>query len=242
MELVVNNSFLGFRPQGNFSFNGYDSQDLFLENLKNKPDDWYYKDKEITYSFNNLGHRSKNIEDVDLDNYILFTGCSHTAGVGLELDKTYAQIVAKKLNCDYYNLAVSGSGLDIMMHNLSIWLHTIKKQPKYIILQWPDTSRFLSYEEGAFHSRGLWEKDPNILNFILAADTTNNSNAKLELAKLYVSTIPNVTTININYNNNDDILFEMYDLARDGLHFGIESNRILADLILEKISVNTKFV
>jgi hypothetical protein len=34
----------------------------------------------------------------------------------------------------------------------------------------------------------------------------------------------------------------MYDLARDGVHFGIESNRILADLILEKISVNTKFV
>ena len=44
--------------------------------------------------------------DDDQDNYILFIGCSHTMGVGLELEKTYPHILSEKLKMDYYNLAV----------------------------------------------------------------------------------------------------------------------------------------
>jgi len=234
MALRVTNGFLGFRLQGNLSYIDHDNEELFLKNLKDKPNDWYYRDKEITYSYNNLGHRSKNIEDVDLDNYILFTGCSHTEGVGLELDKTYSNIVATELKCDYYNLALGGSGIDTVMHNLNVWLHTIKKQPKHIIFQWPDPSRFLAYENDAFHIHGLWEKDPNILNFILAGDANYYFTARYQLAKILIESMNNVTLVNLATNNNE-VHFKRYDFARDGLHFGIESNRILADILLEKI-------
>ncbi len=241
MVLRVTNGFLGFRLQGNLSYVDHDNEELFLKNLKDKPNDWYYRDKEIIYSYNNLGHRSKNIEDVDLDNYILFTGCSHTEGIGLELDKTYANIVAKELNCDYYNLALGGSGIDTMMHNLNLWLHTIKKQPKYIICQWPDPNRFITYESDVFHAHGLWEKDPNILNFILAGDTNCYFKARVMLAKILIASMNNVIKVSLLSNENE-VHFKRYDIARDGLHYGIESNRILAEHILEKISLNKKSV
>jgi DNA polymerase III alpha subunit len=53
------------------------------------------------------------IEDIDLNNYILFIGCSHTEGIGLELQTTYPYLVSEELKCDYYNLGLGGTGIDV---------------------------------------------------------------------------------------------------------------------------------
>ena len=85
--MKFNKNFIGNNmPNKTVNFLGFtDSEERYLESIKTQPNDWYYKDRSFTYSYNEYGHRSKNISDIDLDNYILFTGCSHTEGVGLEL-------------------------------------------------------------------------------------------------------------------------------------------------------------
>jgi hypothetical protein len=51
-------------------------------------------------------------------------------------------VLAEILKCDYYNLGVGGSGIDIMFHNLFVWLASQPKKPKLIIVQWPSAERF----------------------------------------------------------------------------------------------------
>ena len=62
----------------------------------------------------NNNFTGERAQEIILNNYILFTGCSHTKGVGLALEDTYPYLLAQKLNCDYYNLALGGTGQDVM--------------------------------------------------------------------------------------------------------------------------------
>ena len=72
-------------------------------------------------------------EDIDLDNYILVIGCSQTEGIGLKIEDTYPYLLSKNLNCDYYNLGICGTGIDVLNYNLVTWFTKIKKPPKLLI-------------------------------------------------------------------------------------------------------------
>jgi len=239
--LSIKDGFLGLPSdyslyQKNEFYSGHDSKELYEKNLKDKPIDWYYRDKQITYLYNNLGHRCKKISDINLDNYLLFVGCSHTEGVGNMLEDTYPYIVSKRLDCDYYNLSVGGTGLDTMMHNLNIWMNRIKSKPKYIIWQWPEYTRFLSYDKTDIKFHGMWESDTNIKNFILAGDMVNYFNARMKLVDVLLEYIPNVLEIDFfEKRKNNNIFFEKLDLARDDLHYGYKSNENIANLIVSRL-------
>lgn len=237
LPLEITNGFLGFGVNRSVRFSGHDSIELLNNNLKTKPIDWYYRNKDIVYSYNNLGHRSASIDNINLDNYILFVGCSHTEGVGLALEDRYSHIVAKESNHDYYNLSVGGTGIDTMMHNLNIWLTTVQQKPKYIIWQWPEPGRYLSYDKNVIGAHGMWQKDPNVINFILAGDMSNYFNARLKLAQILLEKLDNVITIDIFefVDRKSNIFFEKLDLARDDLHYGVLSNRKIANLVLDII-------
>ena len=45
--------------------------------------------------YNTSGFRmSKELDDIDLDNYCLFLGSSHTEGVGVEIEQRYSTLVS----------------------------------------------------------------------------------------------------------------------------------------------------
>lgn len=242
VPLSLTDGFLGINRNRHLKFSGHDSLALLDSNLKNKPIDWLYRNKDVSYSYNNLGHRSINITDVNLDNYILFVGCSHTEGVGLSVHDRYSAIVSKQLNCSYYNLSVGGTGIDTMMHNLNIWLATVRQKPKHIIWQWPEPSRYLSYHNNMVGAHGMWQKDPNVMNFILAGDMSNYFNARLKLAEIFLEKLDNVITIDIFefVDRRSNIFFERIDLARDDMHYGILSNTKLANLLINRIHSGNK--
>lgn len=223
-----------------------DSEERYQKNLETQPIDWYYRNKQFTYSYNQYGHRSKNINDIDLDNYILFTGCSHTEGVGLELEKTYPYLVAEKLGCDYYNLGLGGSGIDVIEHNVVQWFLTVKKKPKYLFIQWPDHSRFISKNNDPNYTslveQGTWAHvSSETSKFIVRAEDSGYNFARryihrhlvLEIANCPVITVG--ATSNIPYDTSSIYLFQR-DLARDLAHFGNNSHRYLADDILSSIN------
>lgn len=245
-NLYINSGFLGenplhpVRPSVHTKYSGHDSPELLEKNLKIKPDNWYYRNISIDYLYNNLGHRCKRIGEIDLNNYILFIGCSHTEGVGNRIIDTFPYIVSKELKCDYYNLSLGGSGIDTMMHNLNIWLHKIKHQPKYIVWQWPEPTRYLSYDGKNINRHGTWQDDTNTSNFIIAGDMSNYFHARIKLAESLLEQLPNVVEIDFFTKKNKNIFFERLDLARDDLHYGVESNKNLASKLYDRMhKINT---
>ena len=229
--MQFNENFIGYPPNTTIEFSGGDQKFMYDQNLIDQPQDWYYRFNTITYEYNSLGHRCKDIKDIDLDNYLLFSGCSHTEGIGLELEKTFSYLVANQLGMDYYNLALGGSGVDAMTYNLLTWLTTVKKLPKAVVILRPIPTRFM-----------LEINDR--LSFVNASSNDNNENRFLALGDEigYFETMKNMyeQLIKTNYRDTKIIFIdawelEVFDLARDMSHAGNISNGILAKRIIKKL-------
>lgn len=212
--------------------------------LQRMPDDWYYRTVDVTYKLNNYGHRSKNIDEIDTNNYILFIGDSHTFGVGLELEKTYAYLTAQDLNMTYYNLSVGGTGLDFMFYNLNMWLTKFPK-PKYISICWTDPHRvtLATKDNIAFSPTGSWSKQVDEQQLIIAGNVTGYFRTR---ALLYYNLLESI----FNFNKVPYSSISFYPLypthfkfknfgcnqidgfARDGDHGGNKLNRAIADYII----------
>lgn len=220
-------------------FVGGDDEERFKKNLSIMPDDWYYRTHQITYNYNKFGHRCKNIEEIDLDNYIIFSGCSHTEGTGLELETTYPFLVSKMLQCDYYNLAIPASGQDVLVYNVLSWYFKVPKKPRLIMIQWPDHSRFASYdkERKNFLERGSWMEDQYVRDFIVDAENSGFFNARKKLGTLLVSNIvKDVPIIKFNFSgqklyDSDNMTMRKLDLARDQSHSGIKSHKKFSEIL-----------
>jgi hypothetical protein len=242
----IYNDFIGSDDSNTtLKFIGGDSEKQFIQAIEKMPKDWYYNNTEILYNYNNLGHRCKNFEDLDQDNYILFIGCSHTMGVGLELEKTYPHLLSEKLRMDYYNLAVPATGNDVVEYNLSTWFFKMNKKPKLVIVQWPDHTRFIEYDELHRHSleRGSWNTDPNYVSFIVNAEDAGMFKARGVMAENMLKNIIEVPMITCNFGSQKgygiyDLYMTRVDRARDLNHAGINSHYAFTKMLLNYIEVN----
>jgi len=226
------------------TWSGSDSIENLSMNLEKMPKDWYYRNNDITYSFNSFGHRSKELDYLDIDNYILFTGCSNTLGVGLELSKTYPNLISQQLGCDYYNLAVGGSGIDALLHNLIIWRSVVRKLPKFLIIQWPERNRYLSMSDpdsNILITNGIWNNRIEVKKFIIAGEDVGFFLSRKNLASKTIESIFNCPTIQISLNQdyetgNNIIKFPKIDYARDTIHPGILANLLFSNRICKEIA------
>ena len=220
-----------------------DSIEQYNENIMSQPDDWYYRNRTITYSFNQYGHRSKEIIDVDLENYILFLGCSHTEGVGLELETTYPYLISKQLGCDYYNLGLAATGIDVVEYNLLTWFAKVNNKPKAVVIQWPDHSRFISHnpEYENLIERCSWSNDDHTGKFILNAETSGLAAARKQLIAKLVENVVKVPTIQCVFTshpsfNRYNLYLRKIDKARDLAHAGLKSHQAWSELLLEELA------
>lgn len=248
--LLLNNDFIGYEPeQHNELFSGSDSEELYTQHLKLKSNDWYYRTNQISYIRNSNGHRCKEITDIDLSNYILFAGCSHTEGIGLELENTYPYLLSKLLNCDYYNLGVGGSGIDVLLHNLIVWSGTVKQKPKLVVVQWPFWARYARFTreptnatlESTLISTVSGKKDPTLME----GEEVHYFKTVEHLARIKIKHMIDVPVINVglsyypSFMTDDFVTFDHSDNARD-FHMGIESNKNLASKLYHRIqAINT---
>jgi|TARA_R110000822_G_C15136000_1_gene475646 hypothetical protein len=189
--------------------------------------------------YNSLGHRCKDIADLDFDNYVLFTGCSHTVGVGVTLKQSFPYKVAKKLKCDYYNLGVGGSGVDTIEHNLLVWFTLFDKPPKYIFCEWPDYARFMSQLPGYENMlpAGSWSYP----EFLVTADYPLQ--VKEELVYKLINNLSPCPIIDIRHSalglageNPYTIWHFDEDTGTDGLHPGPKSHKATAEKIIDYLN------
>ena len=247
---ITANGFIGWAPDRNDELfistsSGSDSLQRFNDSLKTKPADWYYRDKVITYKRNVNGHRCKNIEEINLNNYFLAIGCSHTEGVGLILEDTYAYSLSNQLNCDYYNLGLGGSGIDVLQYNLLTWMAKIKQKPKFIVFQHPHENRFALVDDYEIKLQGSWTKVKESNEFLILADKLNYFSSKYKLIEVLIENVIDVPIIHLHIpykygfefteTPTSIVVDPNIDKARDDIHFGVETNKKITSDILQKL-------
>jgi len=219
MLFKYDNGLIGTKNFTNFTISGSDSYESYQKNLKLMDDDWYYRHNPVTYCRNTTGHRSVELSELDSD-FILFTGCSITVGSSVELEKTYPYLVSKELNMPYYNLAVEGSGADLLAYNLTTFLK--HKTPKYIVVQWPELCRTYKETVDTIIVQGPWTNDSEYQRLLVSGYVEHYSNV---LKNVIRNTIPiiEVETVTIDY-------------GRDLKHPGINSHYQMSVSILSKLN------
>lgn len=230
-------------------------EENYYRGLKNLDETWPYHTLDFNYKFNTHGHRSIELEELP-ENYFLITGCSHTLGVGLRLEDTYPFKLSELLQCQYYNLAMNGSGPDLTFFNTLIFLSKVKFKPKFVLIQWPDPARqfFIGNDTSYFFSPGFSNSSDDVPKAYKILITQNNTILqnifyRNILANLLVSQdIPVFEFLFSGWLREDKVLYPEFDMnvktgiipiyetplldtARDLHHYGIKCNQSWANTI-----------
>lgn len=216
-----------------FNFDGTDTQKLFKKNLKDHLfKDWVYKDKTITYRYNEHGFRNKSFTDVDWAKSIVVTGCSNAFGIGLALEDTLCWHLEKMLNTPVVNLAVPASAVDLACWN-SLRLHNSYPRPKAIVHCWTSLDRYTDYNDNRLlpftaHHPQYFGK----LNWAYRSMQYIESDRALWKDKIpYVE----ATFFCMDYDDAQIIKLDFLDKARDFSHPGIKAHYAAAEKISEQL-------
>jgi len=99
---------------------------------------------ELAAKYNSLGHYSKEIKDIDLENHFIIVGDQAGLCDNMHIRDTFFYKTSNLLNIDYYNLCVRHGGLDAVKHNLLTWIWRIGT-PKAIVIAWENPNNFLYF-------------------------------------------------------------------------------------------------
>jgi len=188
--------------------------------------------------------RCKPIQDIDFNNYVLFTGTSHTEGLGVDVEESFPYLVSKYFNYDYFNLAIGGTGTDVVEHNLLVWSYLFKdRQPQYVFIEWPPEERYAAKYPGYenYIETGNWSEDPNAVDLLIKGKKVFE-NRSLMLYNL-ASSLFKCPIINLRYSslvsehldNSNMIWIQRLDRGTDDSHPGPKSHKDLSKKIIEHI-------
>jgi hypothetical protein len=136
------------KPSNCLDFYGTDTELTFNSNIQQFLN-WRYLDKKITYKFNSLGLRmDKEVSELSKDYFVAF-GCSHTLGVGVAYEDTWASQLSRLTGLDFINSAVSGSSIKLNAIN---FFNLLEKGllPRAVAFAWPSSVRYCFYEKDEF--------------------------------------------------------------------------------------------
>jgi hypothetical protein len=210
-----------------------DTEERYLKHLEThrgalEMNGWIDK-PHFTYKFNSHGFRSDEFSD---DPSVMFLGCSHTTGIGMPVEDTWARIVAKQLNLKCFNLGIGASSNDTAFRLGHHYIPLLK--PQLVIWLSTDISRVeLHTLRGQIEPHGPWTEDGG---YFLDNWLTNPINSEYDFLKNslgieYVCKLNNIKLIHVPADN----IMHKLDYARDLLHHGKKSNIACANSILELI-------
>lgn len=214
-------------------WSGSDTLELYNKNLNELGPDWEWANKTIEYKFNEFGHRSKSIRDLDKD-FILCFGCSFTVGVGVQEQETWPHQLSRMFGLDYYNAGVGGAGMDICYYNSILWKANNLPLPSLVVVAWPeDTRKSFAITDGEDILLDVSNQRSEMYSKLYVTDTAEqviNNIAWYEGFNSIWESL-NIKVVNVNFNmipqidflNIPSILFANMDgagQARDRMHDG----------------------
>ena len=195
--------------------------------------------KKISYRYNSRGFRDHEWPQ-DLSEVIWCVGDSFTVGLGQPFEETWPQLLEKKLGRRCLNVGEDGCSND----TLSMRIQEISRlyKPKHIIVMWSYLSRRRVNNVNVHHDKKSFGFKEDVTNFVKNYAIVN------QLPNIVNLIVPNATTrpdtlnkflkklLNKEKNNYPKLLnFQVIDLARDGLHFDVNTSTNITKLICENM-------
>jgi hypothetical protein len=149
------NIYLPDDHRGIYKFYMGDNEEFYKKNLKEMPDDWHYRTKDVTYTLNSKGYRAKEFDEYDWSEAIVLFGCSCTFGVGVSDDETISHYLSEITGRDVINLGVPGGSNQFMLDQ-SVILKKNYPKPYAVIMLWTVTDRMPHYGSKKLYHMGSW--------------------------------------------------------------------------------------
>jgi hypothetical protein len=132
---------------------GYDSKEFFEQNLKTKPEDWYYRTHEVKYTLNSLGYRTKEFDDIDWKESIVIFGCSLIFGVGVTDKHIIPYFLEQLSGRPVINMGIPEIfNSNMLLHNSIILNDSKYPTPKAVVNMRTDLNRYQLYENNLMYS------------------------------------------------------------------------------------------
>ena len=214
-----------------------DTKELYEKNLVEQIEllnQFNWVDKSFTYKFNSHGFRC---DEFTTDPTIMFLGCSHTCGIGLPVETIWPELVAKHLNMRCANLGIGGSSNDTAFRLCHHWIDVI--QPKIVIFLQPLKNRLELVNHTESNNLSiLWsdKSSDRFHNFLKDwSIDDNNSHLNSLKNKLAIESICASKKIKLIVQDTDEFVRCRIDLARDLMHYGVDTHKKFTDRLLTKI-------
>lgn len=246
--------------KGIWNFIDPDTYELLVKNLKEKPENWSYRNKSITYTLNSDGYRCQEFNTIDWKNSIVMFGCSHVFGAGNDDKETIPSFLESNFNLPVINMGINGSSIMTSLHN-SLILSKKYGSPKLIIYMWTslirnsiyghdfmDTLTF-GYPQGKDYEGTIQNPSEKLYNTFVGSSINSEQILTNTLTTnfLYVNIIRNlwankcpIYECSLFKNTAKSLQCNYYlgynnDYARDDIHYGFLSNKKIATDIYKDI-------
>lgn len=222
-------------------WHGTDTETLYQRNLSVYLEDlkrgnWI--DREITYKFNSQGFRSDEFDSSDKN--AMFLGCSHTLGVGLPYESTWAYIISQQLNLKNYNLGIGGGANDTAFRLANFWIDRL--QPDIVFFLSTEPTRF-ELHTNAYNVGGYNVQHISVWNYEWYYHTkefmknwySSDINSDLNLLKNTLAIRQLCSERNIKFVELSVLEVNGVDKARDLTHYGEQTHKTIAETFLSKL-------
>ena len=225
-----------------------DTEQLYKKNIKLPyerqllvDNDWI--DAEITYQMNSEGFRASEFDPAR--KRFMALGCSFTSGIGLPIDVVWPTLLSNDLGIEVDNLGASGASNGLIFRIARHWIPILK--PQFVVVQQTLSTRFEILEarghgtvSSAHYKTELmpptwWTSD---FNSLIDADRN-------ELAIRFICRELNIPLYFLPYREFEEaahgIAHGCYhgispDKARDLMHPGKKTQRIIANILRDRIN------
>lgn len=225
------------------NFSSTDSEEQFLKNLKQQPQDWLWRRSQVQYSLNSQLYRAREWKEYNWNSSILLLGCSLAYGVGVDDTQTISHYINLRSKFPVINLGQNGAGLSFLLTN-SIILKEYKVKPMAVIYLWPQRSRQTEYKSlTKTFSHGAWNLDDSWMQPLVLNDVHNRIWAEYAIRNMRVLWDCPVIEGSF-YEDMAEIAgcdrFSFIDYARDLMHPGPKTNAQVAYNLYQKIPLGMR--
>jgi hypothetical protein len=243
IEQLQNGEFLPpsmILPLPILDFSGQDSETSYQKNLKSQPLDWYYRDNPIFYHINSRGYRTSEFNLIDWSNSIVIFGCSNVFGVGLHNEDTLSSQLNSITDKPVINMGAGGTSMEFSLFN-SIILNKHYPTPKAIIQIWATYNRTSYYLPQYVENLGIWQRSKYYRAYVTEPSHSETHGLMAHLisrgiwegkTKYYEASFSPDTAKLLKIP-----FFEIVDKARDLLHPGRTTIKMLANAIKTELNL-----
>jgi hypothetical protein len=204
---------------------------LGLDSVEHCFDKTHYNSyPDVSYSFNELGFR------FDLSTLtkrpILAVGDSFTLGLGVNVEHTWPSVLSRQLNLPVLNFSLNGASNDWIVRKTQDLLEFF--DPLAVVVHYTFSHRRERpnidwYDDERTECEPLYNADDNFKNWQKNFRTIS----ALNVPAIH-SFIPNWHELPVDYvalSKQVVTPVDVVDLARDGFHYGVETNQLLSQQI-----------